>query len=203
MIKRVAKHFPVACDQCVDQHKTAVAGNLSVEAEIQPSGTADPAQPGVKHQQAHHADPEYRGGITRQADDAHHIIRDAVAFCRRQHTERNADARTENDRQRRQFHGGREHAQNVLRHRFTGQQRIAQIAMRQPGKVNTELRPQRFIKAELMVNLLIGAVVGVRSDNRQHRIHRHHAADKKRQQQQSEQRDRYLHQTFADAPGRE
>ncbi|SAJ34135.1 Uncharacterised protein [Enterobacter cloacae] len=64
--------------------------------------------------------------------------------------------------------------------------------MQQVIEVNTELSQQRPVESQLVIDLLIGAVVGIRSDNRQHRIDGHYATDEKGQQQQTEQRHHHL-----------
>ncbi|MNY70470.1 hypothetical protein D3C86_2086050 [compost metagenome] len=73
--------------------------------------------------------------------------------------------------------------------------------MQEIVQVNAELRQQGLIETQLVINLLIGAVVGVRPDNRQHRINRHHATDKKGQQQQAKQRHQHLRQPLRETAG--
>ena len=68
--------------------------------------------------------------------------------------------------------------------------------VQQVDEVDTKLGHQRLVKAQLVIDLLIGTLVGIRADNRQHRVDRHHAANKKGQQQQAKQRNRHLHQPF-------
>ena len=68
--------------------------------------------------------------------------------------------------------------------------------MQQVDEIDAKLGGQRFIKPQLLVNLLIGTLVSIRADNRQHRVDGHDAANGKGQQQQAEQRNHHLQQPF-------
>ena len=192
MVNGVPEHRAVPGQQRIHRHQSGAAWDYPLQSEIQTSRASHPAKPGVEQQQPHHPDPENRRGITRQTDDAHHVVGNAVAPRRRQYAQRNAQTRTDDNRHRRQLERRREDAQNIGSHRFTRQQRVAQIAVQQVIEVNTELSQQRPVESQLVIDLLIGAVVGIRSDNRQHRIDGHYAADEKGQQQKAEQRHHHL-----------
>ena len=196
MINGVPEHLSVAGQQRINGHQAGTARHNAVQTEVYPPGAAHPAEPGIEHQQPHHSDPENRRRVARQADNAYHIIGDAIAPRRRQHAQRNSETRADENRHRRQLHGGREDADNVVHHRFPGQQRVAQIAVQQVDEIDAKLGGQRFIKPQLLVNLLISTLVSIRADDRQHRVDRHDAANGKGQQQQAEQRNHHLQQPF-------
>ena len=196
VINGVPEDLAVARQQRINGHQAGAARHHTVQTKVHPPGAAHPAEPGIEHQQSHHPDPEDRRRVARQADNAHDIIGDAIAPRRRQHAQRNTEARADENRHRRQLHGGREDADNVVHHRFPGQQRVAQIAVQQVDEIDAKLGGQRFIKPQLMVNLLVGTLVSVRANNRQHRVDGHDAANSEGQQQQAEQRNHHLQQPF-------
>ena len=179
MINGVPEHLSVAGQQRINGHQAGTARHNAVQTEVYPPGAAHPAEPGIEHQQPHHSDPENRRRVARQADNAYHIIGDAIAPRRRQHAQRNSETRADENRHRRQLHGGREDADNIVHHRFPGQQRIAKIAVQQVDEIDAKLGGQRFIKPQLLVNLLISTLVSIRADDRQHRVDRHDAANGK------------------------
>ena len=196
VINGIPEHLAVPCQQRIHGHQPGTTRHDAVQPQIHTPGAAHPAEPGVKHQQPHHPHPENRRGITGEADNAHHVVGNTVTPRRRQHAQRNAEARADDNRHRRQLHGRREDADNIVGHRFPGQQRVTEVAVQQVDEVNAKLGHQRLVKAQLVIDLLIGALVGIRADNRQHRVDGHHAANEKGQQQQAKQRNRHLHQPF-------
>ncbi|KPY86277.1 beta-lactamase [Pseudomonas syringae pv. spinaceae] len=76
-----------------------------------------------------------------------------------------ADEHAEQNRQRGQFQGRREHPHDVVDHRVPGEQGFAQVAVQQVAEVHHELGGQWFVQAQFLIRLSVGGCIGVRADD--------------------------------------
>ncbi|MNY13254.1 hypothetical protein D3C86_1463830 [compost metagenome] len=189
--ERAGKGLPVTRQCRVDQQQARDVRHHAVVGQVDPPCPTGPTQPGVEHQQAHHADPENRRGVTEQGDHPCHMVAQAALVAGGDHTQRQADEDAEQDRQGGQFDGRREHPLDVFKHRVAGQQRVAEITVQQVVEVQAELGPDRFVQAHGPVHLVVGGAVGVRADHGQHRVQRHHPTNEESQRQQTQQGHQY------------
>ncbi|MNP10704.1 hypothetical protein D3C76_1028620 [compost metagenome] len=187
MPQRAGEGFPIPGQGRVDQQQAGDVRHHAVVGEVDAPCPAGPAEPGVEHQQAHHADPEDRCGVTEQGDHPCHMVAKAALVTGRDHAQWQADDDAEEDCQGGQLDGRREHPLDVVQHRVAGQQGVAEITVEQVVEVQPELHPDRLVQAHRPVHLVVGGAVGVRPDHGQHRVQRHHPTNEEGQRQQTEQ----------------
>ncbi|MNE32299.1 hypothetical protein D3C80_1259050 [compost metagenome] len=187
MAQRTGEGLPVTRQRRVDQQQAGDLVDHAVVGQVDAPCSARPTQPGVEHQQAHHADPENRRGVAEQGDDPRHMVANPPLIAGGDHAQRQADQHAEQDGQRCQLDGGREHPPDVFEYRVASKQRVAEITVQQVVQVHPELGPDRFVQAHRSVHLVVGGAVGIRADHRQDWVQRHHSADEESQRQQAKQ----------------
>ena len=189
VVDRVPEHVPVPGQRRVDQQEPGPRLDQPVVEVADPPAAADPAEHGVEDDQPDHAGPEDRHRMPQQRDDAHHVIGRPVLAHRRQHAERDAEARPEQDGEGGELDRRRHDVHDVLDHRASRAQRRAEVALGDVAEVVGELHVDRAIHPELAIDLLVGRLVGLLADDRPDRIDRHQPPDGEGERQEPQQRD--------------
>ncbi len=156
---------------------------------------------GVKHEERHQRQPEYRHRIADEGHDAHDVIDPCVALYRGDDARRYAKTGADQDAEDRKFERRRKEPRDVRRDRPVRHHRGAQIETDDVPDIGAELHDHRLVEAHFPEHPVVDVLRRLIADDGQDRVDRHHPPDEERQRDKAEQRQRHGQQHRRAATG--
>src|SRR5215218_6105404 len=157
VVHRRPEGFGLIGEQRVDQQETG--DRLDVVQHVDPAGDRGQVELHRKQQDEDQAPPEDRHGITGERDAHDSMVEDRVSLDRSDDAGRKTENKRKDDGAKSQLDGGREQRRELVQHGLLRDHRLAQIALKDAGQVDSILDDDRLIEAVFLAELLVAGRV--------------------------------------------
>jgi len=162
VVEGAPEHLPFSGERGVERLEAGRPLDQPLIVDADPPAAGYPAEVCVEDQDGHDPQPEYRGRVAHQTDDAGDMVDPGAPAHGRQHAQRNAQAGADQQRGRGQLDRGREDAGEVVQHRIASDVRLAEVESDDVDEIAAELLPDRPVEPERTDHLLDVRLVHVR-----------------------------------------